>query len=116
MQVRQILAVSKLDLDPFRAAAWIQWAFVRIHPFADGNGRMCRLLSSIPLIMNDLPPVKVSKESKPQYLQLLPKADENGDIDDLASFLQNESFGVLCQPLEVNNVDVNKAKFQLLQK
>jgi Fic family protein len=102
-------------MDPFRAAAWIQWAFVRIHPFVDGNGRMCRLLSSIPLILNDLPPVYVSKASKTQYLQVLTKADEDGDIDELASFLQEEVFNALGQLLSENNVDVDKAELELLR-
>jgi hypothetical protein len=26
-------------IDPFVKAAWIQWAFLRIHPFEDGNGK-----------------------------------------------------------------------------
>ena len=30
----------------FRCAAWILYNFVNVHPFADGNGRMCRLLAS----------------------------------------------------------------------
>ena len=30
----------------FRCAAWILYNFVNVHPFADGNGRMCCLLAS----------------------------------------------------------------------
>jgi Fic family protein len=114
-KVQEILSAPEQDMDPFRAAAWIQWAFVRIHPFVDGNGRMCRLLSSIPLILNDLPPVYVSKASKTQYLQVLTKADEDGDIDELASFLQEEVFNALGQLLSENNVDVDKAELELLR-
>jgi len=39
--------MSLEDKDPFRACAWVQWAFVRIHPFAVGNDRMARLVSPI---------------------------------------------------------------------
>ena len=84
--VKEVL--SSTNIDPFRACAWIQWSFVRIHPFADGNGRASRLLSSIPLILNDLPPVYVSKASKSKYLRALLAADNSGDVGGLANFLQ----------------------------
>ena len=45
--------IKNADLDPikqnsmyFRCAAWILYNFVALHPFSDGNGRMCRLLAS----------------------------------------------------------------------
>jgi Fic family protein len=94
---------DKDDMDPFRACAWIQWAFVRIHPFADGSGRVARLLSSAPLVRCGLPPVYVSASSKQKYLKALTDADTKDDIDDLvARFLQSEVFGALEQLLRYN--------------
>lgn len=60
--LEQVQAIQdKDDIDPFRTCAWIQWTFVRIHPFADGNGngRVARLLSSARLVRCGLPPVYV---------------------------------------------------------
>jgi hypothetical protein len=45
----------------------------------------------------------------------LTKADEDGDIDELASFLQEEVFNALGQLLSENNVDVDKAELELLR-
>ncbi|KAF3307934.1 hypothetical protein TWF173_002054 [Orbilia oligospora] len=33
-------------IDPFEIAAWLCTRFVNIHPFADGNGRVCRIFLS----------------------------------------------------------------------
>lgn len=32
------------EIDPFTLAARYAWYYVNIHPFWDGNGRMCRLI------------------------------------------------------------------------
>jgi Fic family protein len=92
--------LSDKDLDPYRACAWMQHSFLRIHPFADGNGRIGRLISSIPLLREDLPPVYVSVESKRAYFSALKAADDTGDIDDLANFLQGEAFRAIESLLE----------------
>lgn len=90
-QVEEILSDQE-HLDPYRACAWIQHSYLRIHPFGDGNGRVGRLISSIPLLMAGLPPVYVAKESKAEYFAALKVADDTGDIDDLTTFLQDETF------------------------
>ena len=45
--------------------------FVHIHPFWDGNGRMARLLSNIPLLKSGFPPLVISHEDRKEYIQLL---------------------------------------------
>ncbi|KAF8899741.1 hypothetical protein CPB85DRAFT_186529 [Mucidula mucida] len=47
------------SLDPFALSAWISDVFVSLHPFDAGNGRMARLLASIPLLRAGLPLVNV---------------------------------------------------------
>jgi len=46
-------------------------AIAHIHPFWDGNGRMARLLSNIPLLKSGLPPIVIPKEKRREYIQLL---------------------------------------------
>jgi Fic family protein len=75
------------DVDPFMGAAWIQFAFSTVHPFADGNGRVGCLLSSIPLLRANLPPVIVTAAAKEVYFAALKVAsDTTGkNLGDLAS-------------------------------
>lgn len=51
--------------------AEVHTSFVRIHPFADGNGRMARLLANIPLLASGLPPLLISAEARRAYIGLL---------------------------------------------
>ncbi|KAH7915071.1 fido domain-containing protein [Hygrophoropsis aurantiaca] len=53
--------------NPFATAAWLHVTFVRCHPFDDGNGRMSRLISSIPLLRHGLPPLCITPAARNVY-------------------------------------------------
>jgi len=53
--------------NPFATAAWLHVTFTRCHPFDDGNGRMARLLSSIPLLRDGYPPVCICPAARSGY-------------------------------------------------
>jgi len=64
-----------LNLAPELEAAWLHHEFVRIHPFQDGNGRISRLLMSIPYVRaGEFPPV-ILAQNKPAYIDSLELAD-----------------------------------------
>ncbi|MEA3416958.1 MAG: Fic family protein [Thermodesulfobacteriota bacterium] len=46
-------------------------SFVRIHPFFDGNGRMARLISNIPVIKSGFPPIIIPNEYRRNYIMAL---------------------------------------------
>jgi Fic family protein len=46
-------------------------AFVRIHPFFDGNGRLARLLANIPVLTAGFPPIVVPSEVRLDYIREL---------------------------------------------
>jgi Fic family protein len=46
-------------------------AFVRVHPFFDGNGRMARLLANIPVLRAGFPPIIIASERRREYLLML---------------------------------------------
>ena len=58
-------------------AAFLHHAFVQIHPFQDGNGRMARLLASFVLIKEGLFPLAIDRDERTRYIVALEKADNH---------------------------------------
>jgi Fic family protein len=46
-------------------------SFTAIHPFFDGNGRMARLISNIPLLKSGFLPIIIDNTNRQEYIQLL---------------------------------------------
>lgn len=75
-------------IDPTDIAAiydlsfWAHFELVTIHPWADGNGRTCRLLMNLLQMEYGVLPTKVLKEDKAEYIQALidTRAEENIEI------------------------------------
>ena len=73
-------------IDPSDVAAvydlsfWAHYELVTIHPWADGNGRTCRLLMNLLQWEFGVLPTKVLKEDKAEYIQALIDTREHGDI------------------------------------
>ena len=67
-----ILAVYNLSF-------WAHYELVTIHPWADGNGRMSRLLMNLLQWEFNLIPSKVLKEDKAEYIQALVDSREKED-------------------------------------
>ena len=60
---------------------WAHYELVTIHPWADGNGRTCRLLMNLLQMEYGVLPTKVLKEDKAEYIQALIDTREQEDID-----------------------------------
>lgn len=60
---------------------WAHFELVTIHPWADGNGRTCRLLMNLLQMEYGVLPTKVLKEDKAEYIQALIDTREAEDIN-----------------------------------
>lgn len=69
-------------------AAFLHHAFVQIHPFQDGNGRIARLLASFVLIKEGLFPLSIDRDERAVYIKALEKADAH-DYQDLITVFSN---------------------------
>lgn len=83
------------------AYAELHIAFVKIHPFADGNGRMARLLANLPVLRSGFPPIIISSGKRYDYIKILseyhlefPEPTENnlvtGNVSDFKKFIESE--------------------------
>ncbi len=63
------------ELDVLVRAAVVHHKFAASHPFADGNGRVARLLMNLVLLRNGYPIVNIRREERPRYYEALSYAD-----------------------------------------
>lgn len=82
------------SLHPITAAAWLHYALVRIHPFADGNGRVSRIVASIPLLRATSTPLVVPADRRDRYLAAL-RAVDDGRPEVFVRFIADESTSTL---------------------
>ena len=60
---------------------------VTIHPWADGNGRMARLIMNMLQFEFGLIPTKILKEDKEEYIKALVATREDGNLDIFSEFM-----------------------------
>jgi Fic family protein len=80
-------AVNTLDMDPVSRAAVAHWAFVHVHPFMDGNGRLSRLLMNLLLCSAGLPWTIIRAEERREYFGALEAAHVREDYAPFARFI-----------------------------
>ncbi len=70
---REISKVKKLSSREALVKAYcrVHLGFSGIHPYADGNGRMARLLANIPILEAGWPPLTIGPENKQIYMTLM---------------------------------------------
>ena len=74
---------------------------VTIHPWADGNGRMARLLMNMLQFEFGLIPTKILKEDKEEYIKALVETRENEDLNVFREFMTATMIKNLTRDIEV---------------
>ena len=81
-------------IHPVIQSAFIHYAFVKIHPFSDGNGRVARTLASIFLYRDASVPLLIMSEDRNEYINVLESADQ-GSYQDFIDFILERTFSAI---------------------
>ena len=79
-----------------------------IHPWADGNGRMARLIMNHIQFEFGLVPAKVLKEDKADYINALITTRDKGDISFFLGFMTGEMIKTLSSDIDTFLKSVNE--------
>ncbi len=88
MLLSQFFATLKdaTQLEPILVASWAHWVIVRIHAFADGNGRLARLWQDLILFGNKLTAAVIQLQDRTEYYATLESAD-GGNLNPLTQLV-----------------------------
>ena len=75
------------------------YKLVTIHPWADGNGRMARLIMNMLQFENGLVPAKILKEDKLKYINALVQTREKDDLNIFRDFMMDVIINNLRQDI-----------------
>lgn len=87
--------------EPIEYAAWTHAEFVRIHPFADGNGRTSRMIMNYQLMSNGLLPISIQANDRYEYYRTLEAYAVNNDIEPFMLFVADHEERALDEYLNL---------------
>ncbi len=86
--------------DRYNLSFEAHYRLVTIHPWADGNGRMARLIMNHIQFEFGLVPAKVLKEDKGDYINALIATRESEDINHFLDFMASEMIKTISSDIE----------------
>lgn len=102
-------ALSKADIiECYNLSFDAHFQLVTIHPWADGNGRMCRLLMNQLQFEFGILPTSISKDRKAEYIEALIATRESGDIELFRNFMFGEHIRNLEQMIHNYQVSMEE--------
>lgn len=104
MNERRLAMVDSKDLlEQYILSFDAHLQLVTIHPWADGNGRMSRLIMNYIQFEFGLVPTKVKKEDKAEYIQALIDSREQDSPQPFREFMLQEHLANLREEIETFN-------------
>ncbi|SHI08785.1 Fic family protein [Clostridium grantii] len=90
--IKEINDVQVNEDNALQVVSYFHCWFETIHPFADGNGRVGRMLLNYLLIGNELPPIVLFENDREEYYLALEYFNETQEIYKMVNFLDNQSY------------------------
>lgn len=90
--IEEINDVQINDNNALKIVSYFHCWFETIHPFADGNGRVGRMLLNYLLIGNNLPPIVLFENDREEYYLALEYFNETQEINKMVDFLDSEAY------------------------
>ena len=102
--VRELNQQSFLAAHPVLQVAFAHHAFVCVHPFQDGNGRVARALASVFLLRAASIPLLVYDDQQAEYFDALAAAD-GGEYLPFVRFVQDRALDLMALTTDLLAVD-----------
>lgn len=90
-EIAQAMAAPNARKNALTIAAYAHAKLVDIHPFADGNGRVARLLMNYVFLALEQPPCSISVDDRMAYFGALDAFHESQKLEPFKTFLQVQS-------------------------
>ncbi|KAA6313028.1 hypothetical protein EZS27_036136 [termite gut metagenome] len=104
---RRRKSLSKSDiLECYRLSFDAHYQLVTIHPWADGNGRMSRLLMNQLQFEFDIIPTNINKDRKAEYIEALVATHESEDLEMFRHFMFDEHIRNLEQMIHNYQISI----------
>lgn len=97
---RRLSEIDKNNIEQiYKLSFEAHYLLVSIHPWADGNGRMSRLVMNMIQKEFDVIPSIVKKENRVEYIHSLASSQEKDDMQDFMDFMLNHHIQNLLQQI-----------------
>ncbi len=105
-EARRNAAIKSID-ELYQLTFDAHYNLVTIHPWADGNGRMARLVMNMLQFEFGLIPAKILKEDKEEYIKALVATREDENLDIFRNFMISMMVKNLTSEMNAYNESIN---------